>query len=134
MQSDICVLDDFFPNLLTGFRVAEYNAYLAEFEHLQVLSNYGHFALHHAQYAAQYPQFAARVREFSPQALSGFGLAYLNFLNNAVMYLPYLTQAQLPFVMTLFLAAALACMSQKVTQSCYKCLPAHGCARLWLLS
>ena len=102
MQSDICVLDDFFPNLLTGFRVAEYNAYLAEFEHLQILSNYGHFAVHHAQYAAQYPQFAARVREFSPQALSGFGLAYLNFLNNAVMYLPYLTQAQLPFVMTLF--------------------------------
>jgi lipopolysaccharide transport system ATP-binding protein len=134
MQSDICVLDDFFPNLLTGFRVAEYNAYLAEFEHLQVLSNYGHFAVHHAQYAAQYPQFAARVREFSPQALSGFGLAYLNFLNNAVMYLPYLTQAQLPFVMTLFPGGGFGLHEPESDAKLLQCLPAHGCARLWLLS
>ena len=102
MQADICVLDDFFPNLLTGFRVAEYNTYLTEFKNLQILSSYGHFEEHHLQYALQYPQFASRVRQFSPSALAGSRLAYLNFLNNAIQFLPHLTEANLPFLLTLF--------------------------------
>ena len=102
MQADICVLDDFFPNLLTGFRVAEYNTYLSEFENLHILSSYGHFEEHHEQYAAQYPQFASRVRQFSPAALAGCRLAYLNFLNNVNQFLPFLTEASLPFLFTLF--------------------------------
>lgn len=96
------VLDDFFPNLLTGFRVAEYNAHLERFPHLAVLSSLGDFEAQHARYAARYPQHAHRVRAFSPELLAGAQLAYLNFLNNAVQYLPHLERAGLPFVLTLY--------------------------------
>ncbi|MFD0666758.1 ATP-binding cassette domain-containing protein [Ramlibacter sp. MAHUQ-53] len=96
------VLDDFFPNLLTGFRVAEYNAHLDRFPQLAVLSSLGDFEAQHARYAARYPQHAQRVRAFEPQLLAGAQLAYLNFLNNAAQYLPHLERAGLPFVLTLY--------------------------------
>jgi len=58
---ELVVLDDFFPNLLTGFRVAEYNAYLGAFDNLRVLTALSGFATEHARYAARYPQFAPVV-------------------------------------------------------------------------
>lgn len=96
------VLDDFFPDLLTGFRVAEYNAYLDRWPELRVLSAQPRFAACHAQYAARYPQWAARVRPYEPEALAGATLAYLNFLNNGALFLPALQARTLPFVLTLY--------------------------------
>ena len=98
----LVVLDDFFPNLLTGFRIAEYNAYLAHWPDLEILTTQPHFETCHAQYAARFPQWAARVRRFDEQALGGAALAYLNFLNNAVQFLPALQARGLPFVLTLY--------------------------------
>ena len=96
------VLDDFFPNLATGFRVAEYNAHLSAFPQLTVLSSLAEFATERARYAALYPMHAPRVQAFSSQWLAGCGLAYINFLNNAAHYLPALQAQALPFVLTLY--------------------------------
>lgn len=96
------VLDDFFPNLLTGFRVAEYNAHLQAFAQLQVLSTVEAFDEEHAHYARYYPDLAARVRPYAPDWLAGCGLAYINFLNNAANFLPELQQHRVPFVVTLY--------------------------------
>ena len=101
-QKPWVVLDDFFPNLLTGFRVAEYNAHLCAFAQLTVLSNLGDFAEQHRHYAQRYPEYATRVQPFSPAWLVGCGLAYLNFLNNAIHYLPMLEEHRIPFVLTLY--------------------------------
>lgn len=98
----LVVLDDFFPNLLTGFRIAEFNAYLAHWPDLAILTTQPHFEACHAQYAARFPQWAARVRPFDERALAGAALAYLNFLNNAVQFLPALQARELPFVLTLY--------------------------------
>jgi lipopolysaccharide transport system ATP-binding protein len=97
----IVVLDDFFPNLYSGFRVAEYNAYLERFPNLIVRSSSPDFATAHAIYAQRYPHLAARVLPFDPAALADARLAYFMFLHNAHTFLPYLTQVQLPFVFTL---------------------------------
>ena len=96
------VLDDFFPNLLTGFRVAEYNAYLTAFPGLRVLSSAPDFAARHAEYAALYPQFADRVLPLTAEHLAGSDLAMMNFLNNAAQYLPLLEPLQIPFALTLY--------------------------------
>ena len=96
------VLDDFFPNLLTGFRVAEYNACLAAFPTLRVLSSAPDFAARHAEYAARYPQLADRVLPLTAEHLAGSDLAMMNFLNNADRYLPLLEPLQIPFVLTLY--------------------------------
>lgn len=101
-RARLVVLDDFFPNLLTGFRIAEYNAYLARWPALQILTTQPHFAACHTQYAARYPQWAPRVRPFEEAALAGAALAYLNFLNNAVQFLPALQARALPFLLTLY--------------------------------
>jgi len=99
---ELVVLDDFFPNLLTGFRVAEYNAYLGAFANLRVLSAVPGFPSEHARYAARYPQFASRVARFSGRDLRRARLAYINFLNNAIFFLPHLQQRGLPFALTLY--------------------------------
>ena len=96
------VLDDFFPNLLTGFRVAEYNAHLQAFPQISILSSLGDFAQQHAPYTRLYPDLATRVRPYAPGWLAGAGLAYINFLNNAHQFLPALQQHRLPFVLTLY--------------------------------
>jgi lipopolysaccharide transport system ATP-binding protein len=98
----IVILDDFFPNLLTGFRVAEYNAHLARFPDLEILSALPEMAVEHARYACRYPQYADRVRSYMPDWLAGCRLAYLNFLNNADRFLADLAAQRLPFVMTLY--------------------------------
>jgi lipopolysaccharide transport system ATP-binding protein len=99
---ELVVLDDFFPNLLTGFRVAEYNAYLGAFANLRVLSALPGFTAEHARYAARYPQFASRVERFSGRDLRRAKLAYINFLNNAALFLPQLQERGLPFALTLY--------------------------------
>lgn len=98
----IVVLDDFFPNVLTAFRVAEYNAYLNVFPYLQVFSTVADFSARQAEYAALYPQHAHRVRLYDPRSLAGAGLAYLNFLNNAAYFLADLEQHQIPFLLTMY--------------------------------
>jgi len=99
---ELVVLDDFFPNLLTGFRVAEYNAYLGTFANLRVLSALPGFTTEHARYAARYPQFASRVERFSGRDLRRAKLAYINFLNNAALFLPHLQERGLAFALTLY--------------------------------
>ena len=101
-QAPWLILEDFFPTLLTGFRVAEYNAHLDAFPQLSVLSSVSDFADQHTEYAQRYPEHTNRVRPYAPGWLAGAGLAYINFLNNAHQFLPALQQHQLPFVLTLY--------------------------------
>ena len=97
------ILDDFFPNLLTGFRVAEYNAYLQQFSGLRILSTLADFSQQHAAYRDAHGEHLARqVQPYDAGWLAGCRLAHINFLNNAVHFLPDLQQHQLPFVLTLY--------------------------------
>ncbi|MBX3620369.1 MAG: glycosyltransferase family 4 protein [Rhizobacter sp.] len=101
-RDHVVVLDDFFPNLLTGFRVAEYNAYLETFPHARVLSTLKSFEKEHARYKERYPHLAARVAKFSRSGLRNAACAYLNFLNNAALFVPELERLGIPFAMTLY--------------------------------
>jgi lipopolysaccharide transport system ATP-binding protein len=96
------VLDDFFPNLMTGFRIAEYNALLERFPHLSVQSTTPAFYRHHRDYARLYPELAPRVQKFFRGALRQPSFAYLNFVNNACEFLRFLGSRKTPFVFTLY--------------------------------
>jgi lipopolysaccharide transport system ATP-binding protein len=100
--SRIAVLDDYFPWLLTGFRIAEYNWYLDAFPELLIFSAHPDFETVHAEYAATYPKHADRVRRYDQSSLNGRDFAYLNFLNNAHHFLPELERRGIPFVFTLY--------------------------------
>jgi lipopolysaccharide transport system ATP-binding protein len=101
-QCPFVVLDDFFPDPFTGFRIAEYNHYLGTFPWLRVFSIYADFASAHGSYARLYPQFADRVLPYDDRSLGGCSLAYTNFLNNAYRFLPDLEARKVPFVFTLY--------------------------------
>lgn len=101
-KKSFVILDDFFPNLLTGFRVAEYNWYLECFPKLRIYSTYHDFVPAHAAYAIRYPQYADRVLPYDKSALKGCAFAYLNFLNNARLFLADLTENEVPFAFTLY--------------------------------
>jgi lipopolysaccharide transport system ATP-binding protein len=103
IPSGWAILDDFFPNLRTGFRIAEYNALLERFARLSIHSTLPRFRWHHARYARWYPELAARVKSFSSlDASCRPSFAYVNFINNAFEFLPFLEQWKTPFVFTLY--------------------------------
>jgi len=64
-------MDDFFPNVDSGFRIAEYNLFLQRYANLTVNSTNAQFAGVHAEHAQRYPAFANPVRPFDPAALRG---------------------------------------------------------------
>lgn len=101
-QAPWVIIDDFFPHLLTGFRVAEYNAHLQAFAQLQIMSTLGDFVEQYKNYQALYPQHATRVSSYLPDRLAGVKLAYITFLNNAHAYLDDLMHHEVPFVLNLY--------------------------------
>ena len=101
-QAPWFILDDFFPNLLTGFRVAEYNAHLQSFPQMQIMSSLAEFSEHFSAYRALYPELAKRIGHYVPSRLQGVQLAYITFLNNAHQYLDDLTRFEIPFVLNLY--------------------------------
>jgi len=90
------ILDDFFPNLLTGFRIAEYNAYLQRFPLLSIYSTLADFGAQWRKYSRLYPELSPKVKRFSRWDAPRPSFAYLNFLNNAADFLPFLERSKTP--------------------------------------
>lgn len=98
----VVVLDDYFPRLETGFRVAEFTWLLEHGEVAEVMSSTTPFEEVAAPFKKSYPIAAARVAPYDPTRFSEFDLAYILFANNAIAFLPDLVAAALPFVLTLY--------------------------------
>lgn len=96
------VLDDHFPVLSSGFRVAEFTQLMRAGLVDSVLTTMGPFESTLAPFAEQYRDLADRVLPFDAGLLDGYGQAYVIFLNNAHFYLEHLERAQLPFILTLY--------------------------------
>jgi len=97
----LIILDETFPALFTGFRIAEFNSILRHFPTAVVYSSRG-FRADFRHYSKVYPGLASRVRRFSsPLRLRGAG-AYVVFLNNIIQYIDKIKQARLPFVFELY--------------------------------
>jgi lipopolysaccharide transport system ATP-binding protein len=101
-KSNFVVLDDCFPNLATGFRVAEYNYYLDHFPDLKIYSTISKFDRFYNEYINIYPEYKGRILKFDEALLDSCSFVYLNFLNNAFYFLPVLEKKLIPFLMTLY--------------------------------
>ncbi|CAN7203457.1 glycosyltransferase family 4 protein [Phenylobacterium sp. LjRoot219] len=102
MADKWCILDDFFPNVLSAFRIAEYNAYLAASPELTIFSSHPRLAQFKATYAQFYPEFAERVQPAEGKSVQGHRFAYLVFLNNANTFLAGLHNLGIPYAFTLY--------------------------------
>jgi len=109
-KTNLLILDDIFPHLLSAFRIAEYNGYLGRYDKSVVHSTGGAFPAvgDHRSFTAvrdefekQYPQFAGRVFPFD-QKLPAAQFAYFVFLHNVRHFLRLLDKSRTPFAFTLY--------------------------------
>jgi hypothetical protein len=109
----IIILDDIFPHLLSAFKIAEYNTYLARYPNAVVYSTGTSFKYLNdtrsfqevlQDYLEYYPQFKSRVFEFSPDLMPILRgrLVYLIFLNNTFNFIDLIEKSQIPFIFTLY--------------------------------
>lgn len=107
----LIILDDLFPNLISGFRVAEYVAYLRTFPFSEVHSQmrvlpWGRETMPRGtvlrQFREHYPDLISRVRRFNRRRTLKPLAFYTIFLDNAAYFLPTIEAYQVPFVFTLY--------------------------------
>lgn len=106
------VLDDVYPLPWSGFRVAEFNAYLDAFDDAEVhssgdrLFSFGsraQFADIVDEYSAQHPGYRGRILKFHPwRGLSHKGAAYSLFVGTTHRYVKTLERYRVPFIFTLY--------------------------------
>jgi len=101
-QGRLLILDDTFPNLLSPFRIAEFNVYLERFGNAVVYSTTETFEDWLEKYNRYYSQFSDRVHPFKNRRKLRGRAAYVVFLHNIFRFLDTLEEASLPFVFTLY--------------------------------
>lgn len=108
---DLLIFDDVFPAPCSGFRFAEFTAYLEEFPKSKILtSGLSLPALGVDSLNDLILKFQRRYPELGNQVMASTGafpvqlgkLLYVNFLNNAYSLLPVAEKAQVPFAFTLY--------------------------------
>jgi glycosyltransferase involved in cell wall biosynthesis len=98
----LVIYDDYFPNLATGFRIAEYNYYLRHFPTSQVHSIDKDFGNHKKEYSGLYPQYRKRVKYYKARFNYPNTLIYTVFINNIFRFMPVIERQKLPFIFTLY--------------------------------
>lgn len=98
----LTILDDYFPNLTTGFRISEFNYYLEKFPNSEVISS--RYDTNYTEYVAAYPQFEGRVKPFTMFDWTGkaTSLYYTVFLGNANAFYFIYDMFQTPYIFELY--------------------------------
>jgi lipopolysaccharide transport system ATP-binding protein len=103
----LLILDDFFPNLLTGFRVAEFNALFRAFPSARCASIAGDYLRSYPAYAERYPELAERVSFFAGSVPKETDLVYCVGLGTLEFFRPFIETAGVPFAIELYPGFAL---------------------------
>lgn len=108
---NLLILDDFFPDVLSAFRVAEYNQYLENIAGTEVHSlrpsnlfftSKGCFEEKLHEYSLYHKGHAGKVRRFNKRRIPDCKLVYTLFLNNIYRFIDEIDRHQLPFAFTLY--------------------------------
>ncbi len=101
-RKKLAILDDYFPNLKTGFRISEFNYYLERLPDCVVYST--RYDLFHQEYAAAFPQFQDKVKHMTDFDWTGeaYSLFYTVFLGNAHSFYFIYEMTNTPFVLELY--------------------------------
>lgn len=100
-KGKLVIFDNYYPNILTGFRQAEFNYYLDKLE-TEIFSCHPDFEQHWQNFSKYYPEYKHKVKAFDPDSLYQSNLIYTVFLENAYKFLPYIEREGAPFIFTLY--------------------------------
>jgi glycosyltransferase involved in cell wall biosynthesis len=112
-SGSLLILDDLFPFLGTGFRVAEFSAYLSHWldaeVHIdtksavwQVYTDRQKLQTVADRYAQNHPTHRARIKEYNVWRQLNFSMGYNVFLNLAAQFVHIYEKNNIPFVFTLY--------------------------------
>jgi len=93
------IFDDYFPVLMSAFRVAEFNGYFRAIPESAAYSYHPYFENAHIEYSKTYPGLGGRVNSIVARKQRSSVLAYSLFLNNAFNML---VPSSMPFIFTLY--------------------------------
>lgn len=109
---DLLILDTFYPLKYSGFRFIEYNSYLHTFENSLVLTNFNDIYNFKKDsdgllkilddHLLDYPEHTGRIKFFHNNLKVKARLASLVFVNNVILFLPFLEKNRITFVFTLY--------------------------------
>ncbi|OJV92890.1 MAG: hypothetical protein BGO39_29725 [Chloroflexi bacterium 54-19] len=100
-DTKLIIVDDYFPNVITSFRVQEFNYYLQRLN-CEIYSFNPDFEEYWEEYAELYPQFKDRVKRFIPEQDLNGSLVYTVFLANTYKMLRLIESEKVPFCFTLY--------------------------------
>lgn len=98
----LVIIDDYFPNILTSFRIAEFNYYLENIEDSIVYSTTPYYKEWKDEYSKIFPQYEKKVKSLSNFEIVENMLIYSVFLGNIYGALPIIEAYKIPFVFTLY--------------------------------
>ena len=109
-SDDLIIIDDIFPHLLSGFRVAEFNYYLENISNCKVYSSANAFKWIHEtrsfnsvkkEHGTYYPLLTNKIIKYNGQKLKA-KLFYFTFLRNTFESLAIVNKYKTPFIFTLY--------------------------------
>jgi glycosyltransferase involved in cell wall biosynthesis len=108
--SDMVIVDDFFPEPLSAFRMKEFLYYLDALDSIQIYSDcQASSAISGkkpetiiAEFRKQFPEHARQVRKYSPKSKISTKLFYVVFLNLAYQVISKAEELGIPLVFTLY--------------------------------
>lgn len=112
-KKKLVILDDVFPYLLSGFRIAEYNYYLDKCK-TEIYSTFEDFEKIKNEYSKIYPLFAKNIHKFDHSKKYNCSLFYTIFLNNIFNFLPIIEKEKTPFIFTLYPGGGF-CIDDKIS-------------------
>lgn len=95
------ILDDYYPNTGSSFRIAEFNWYLRHYQECQVFSTKRDFLDSHEEFAREYSDLSERARH-AIDLVDSPDFYYCVFINNAFEYLSVFEKDVTPFSFTLY--------------------------------
>lgn len=101
-KKDLIILDDFFPNLLSRFRVIEFNHYLKNIKKSKVFSFNIEYQKFYSEYIKYYPDNKNKISIKNEDEIFNTSLYYSVFLNNTFNFLPIIESTNANFVFTLY--------------------------------
>lgn len=105
IDTDLLILDDFFPCPLSNFRFIEFNAYLEHFNSLALTTGKSLPVAHVYQSISKYIKIhpkRERIKIFRKDREVKAKLAVLVFQHNTEIFLDYLEKNHIPFIFTLY--------------------------------
>ena len=108
-RTHLLIIDDYFPDLRTGFRIAEFHHLIDAYQNVTILSKavkkkgvFRRFSFVYNEYSRKYIEYSKNVFKYNPLRKISADVAYIIFLQNIYNYVEFIEKNKIRFIFTLY--------------------------------